>query len=194
MKKVLSVLTVLLLVVGLFVGCDEVKEVEASAPSLSDNLKSSSEKVASNQSKLEKAQPAPTIDYSNERANLIKRATTFNEKNKVSYIYLFTKAGTVAGFYTVKGKVSSVGSYLVPDEQIVEDPYFKNGGYGEGKWGTMGGVVIQAPDIDGSYGGNGEGIFFYTTDDTYVEWNGEYMLCDKPLKLSTQPILTREVK
>jgi hypothetical protein len=193
MKKLIKALSILL-VLGLLVGCDIPDTTAAAAPpTMSDNLKANSNKIASNQSKLEKAQPAPTIEYSNERANLIKRATTFNQPNKVSYIYLFTKAGTVAGFYTVKGKVSNVSSYLVPDEQIVKDPYYDYSS-GSGGYQTAQGLVLQAPDIDGSYGSNGQGIFFYTTDDTYVEWNGEYMLCDQPLKLSTQPILTREVK
>lgn len=177
MKKFISILVILTLAMGLLVGCDE-----PSQPNLRDTLQQSSDKIASNQQTLEKKQPAPTISYSNERANLIKRATTFNQLNKVSYIYLFTKAGTLAGFYTVKGKVSSISSYLVPDEQIVRDPYASQA------------LTVQAPDIDGSYGTNGGGIFFYTTDDTYVEWNGEYMLCDKPLKMATQPVLTREIK
>jgi hypothetical protein len=177
MKKILSILTILVLTMGLFAGCDEVQQ-----PNLRDTLQQNSDKIAQNQNILEKNQPAPIITYSNERTNLAKRATTFNEPNKVSYIYLFTKAGTVAGFYTVKGKVSSISSYLVPDEQIVKDPYSSQS------------ITVQAPDIDGSYGTNGGGIFFYTTDDTYVEWNGEYMLCDKPLKMQTQPILNREIK
>jgi hypothetical protein len=180
MKRILPILIIICMALG-FAGasssCGVVDE-----PTLRDTLKESSQKIAQNQQVLDKLQPAPTINYSNERANLIKRATTFNEPNKVSYIYLFTKAGTVAGFYPVKGKVSSISSYLVPDEQIVKDPY------------TRALLTVQAPDIDGSYGTNGGGIFFYTTDNIYVEWNGDYLLCDQPLKLATQPILTREIK
>jgi hypothetical protein len=33
-------------------------------------------------------------------------------------------------------------------------------------------------------------LFFFTTDGAYVEWMGDYMLCDKPLKLATPPVVT----
>lgn len=191
MKKILSILLISIMLFGL-AACEDIQVSDDPQPTLSENLVQNSDKIAKNQSLLEKTQPAPVINYSNERANLIKRATTFNDPNKVSYIYLITKAGTIVAFYTVKGKVSSLSSYLVSDEQIVNDPYFDTRG-SEGSTQSAGGIVVQAPDIDGSYGTNGGGIFFYTTDDTYVEWNGEYMLCDKPLKLTTQPILNRDV-
>jgi hypothetical protein len=48
--------------------------------------------------------------------------------------------------------------------------------------------------IDGSYGSNGDAIFFFTTDDIYVEWRGDYMLADQPLKMTTQPELVRQIK
>ena len=55
-------------------------------------------------------------------------------------------------------------------------------------------VVVDSPQLDGSYGSNGDGIFFFTTEGAYVEWNGEYMVSDYPLKLSTQPELVRVVE
>lgn len=173
MKKITTILLTVILSIGLLAGCETDK--------LGDNLQKSSKTISDNQTKLEKNQPAPQIDFSNERANLIKRATTFNQPNKLSYIYLFTKAGTVAGFYTVKGKVSNISSYLVPDQQIVDRM-------------SSSAQVVQAPDIDGSYGGNGEGIFFYTADNMYVEWNGEYLLLDQPAKITTQPVVVQEKK
>jgi len=54
--------------------------------------------------------------------------------------------------------------------------------------------VIPSPAEDGSYGTNGDAVFFFTTDGAYVEWNGSYMLADQPLKLTTQPELVREIK
>ena len=38
------------------------------------------------------------------------------------------------------------------------------------------------------------GIFFFTTEGAYVEWVGDYMMSDQPLKLTTQPELVREIK
>lgn len=128
--------------------------------------------------------PPPRLKTSQERKNLVARLERFNTDSKVSYIYLVS-FGKVMAFYPMKGKVSSVNSLLTTPDQIV--PYYRpNGGW------TM--HVIASPDLDGSYGSNGDAIFFFTTDGTYVEWNGEYMLCDKPLKLSTPPALVIQVE
>ena len=54
--------------------------------------------------------------------------------------------------------------------------------------------IVDSPDIDGSYGSNGDAIFFFTTDDVYVEWRGDYMLADQALKLTQQPELIRQIK
>lgn len=125
-----------------------------------------------------KTTPPPSLTKSQERINLTKRLTRFNTDSKVSYIYLIDY-GKVMGFYTVKGKVSSVNSLLTTPDNIVNI-----GGFEHAR-----SVVVSSPDLDGSYGTNGDAIFFFTTDDTYVEWSGRYMLCDKPLKMSTPPQL-----
>ena len=83
-------------------------------------------------------------------------------------------------FYTVKGKVSSVNSLLTTPDQVKSLGRMVE---------SMRSVVIASPDLDGSYGSNGDAIFFFCTDGTYVEWRGDYMLCDKPLKLSTPPAM-----
>jgi hypothetical protein len=137
-----------------------------------------------NQRRLLSAQEPPKLDWSLERDNLIKRTTLWNDKNKISYIYL-VNYGKVMAFYTIKGKVSSVNSQLTNTEQIVNDP---NGDY------SAGSVVLPSPSEDGSYGTNGDAVFFFTTEDAYVEWRGDYMLADQPLKLTTQPELIREIK
>lgn len=145
--------------------------------------------IEENQRRLLQNQPIPKIENSQERANLIRRLETFNTPDKISYIYL-VNYGKVMAFYTVKGKVSSVNSMLTTTEQVVD---------GEGNqcdYGNTAGTcyVVASPDIDGSYGSNGDAIFFFTTEGAYVEWKGDYMLADQPLKLTTQPELVREIK
>jgi hypothetical protein len=135
-----------------------------------------------NQQVLLKTHPAPQLSRSQERLNLIERLERFNTDSKVSYIYL-VNYGKVMAFYPVKGKVSSVNSLLTCPDQ----PYRR-------RQGSHTNVTIASPDLDGSYGSNGDAIFFFTTDGTYVEWRGDYMLCDKPLKLSTPPEMVIEVK
>lgn len=129
-----------------------------------------------NQQRLLQAQPPVQLDWSLEREQINRRTKLWNEKNKVSYIYLLSY-GKVMAFYTVKGKVSSVNSQITNPEQYV---------------GTSG-ATLPSPAEDGSYGTNGDAIFFFLTDGTYVEWAGEYMLCDKPLTLSTPPLITYQM-
>lgn len=141
-----------------------------------------------NQRRLLQSQPIPKLEKSNERANLINRLTRFNDPNKVSYIYL-VNYGKVMAFYTVKGKVSSVNSMLTTVDQVVD----KSGNqceYGN----STDCYVVNSPDIDGSYGSNGNAIFFFTTEGVYVEWQGDYMLADQALQLSTPPELVRQIK
>lgn len=140
-----------------------------------------------NQRRLIQAVPVPKLETSQERVNLVKRLERFNNADKVSYIYL-VNYGKVMAFYTIKGKVSSVNSMLTTTEQLVD-------GYGRQCANqSYPCYTVSSPDIDGSYGSNGEAIFFFTTEDTYVEWRGDYMLADQPLKLTTQPELIREIK
>lgn len=133
-----------------------------------------------NQLRLQTATPPPTIEKSLERENLRERLIRFNDENKVSYIYLLSDMGSVITFFPIKGKVSSVNSMLTTTEQVIRNPR----GYSEG-WV----VVVASPDLDGSYGSNGDAIFFFTTEGVYCEWNGRYFLCDRPLKLTTAPLL-----
>lgn len=161
----------------LFVGCEQNKN--------SQGTQSQEQNKTEEQQVIHlKTTPPPKLDKSQERINLTKRLQRFNTDSKVSYIYLIDY-GKVMGFYTVKGKVSSVNSLLTTPDHIVSFNRMNGGDHS---------VVVASPDLDGSYGTNGDAIFFFTTDDTYVEWSGHYMLCDKPLKMSTPPQLIIETK
>lgn len=144
------------------------------------------QKTEQNQSKLLKAQPPVTLDWSLERENINKRTNLWNDPNKVSYIYLINY-GKIMAFYTIKGKVSSVNSQITNPEQLVKYWSRQTGNYG------LVSGVLPSPAEDGSYGTNGDAIFFFTTSGAYVEWAGDYMLCDQPLKLSTPPTMILEV-
>lgn len=138
--------------------------------------------------KLIKSVPVPNLQTSQERLNISRRAQLFDSENKISYIYLIS-FGKVMAFYTVKGKVSSLNSYMVPQDKLV---------YGDGTNCTGSRqdacYSVAAPDLDGSYGQNANGIFFFTTEGAYVEWSGDYMMSDQPLQMSTQPELVRQVQ
>lgn len=127
--------------------------------------------------KLAENQPTPTdIDYSLERYNLIKRLYWVNGMRDKSnalqspvplplgYIVLFT-GNTVVAQFTVLGKVSSLNSWLTPD---MWQEYYSNGAV----------IEKEMPDVDGTYGSNDDGIFFFTVDGKYIEWNGTYLYTD----------------
>lgn len=132
-------------------------------------------------------QPTPTdIEYSLERFNLIRRAYWVNgEKEKamavecpierpLGYVVLMTESGAVVGKFVVDGKVSSLNSYLTPDSA-----YYDGGEY----------RVNWIPDVDGSYGSNDVGIFFFTPDGHYYEWDSHYLYSDVPMEIE-KPIVT----
>ncbi len=140
--------------------------------------RSEEEQTEENQSRLVKSCPPPQFTQSLERENLKKRLEILNVQNKIGYVYLLGRDGDVSAFYTVMGKVSSLNSSLTTPQQIVQRWVGGNntGGHYESH-------VVDSPDFDGSYGKNPEGIFFFTTDGTYVEWSGAYLYADKPLKI-----------
>ena len=177
-KKTISIGIVLVLIASMFMGCTE--DVDYKDTTSGQEAKLTEE----NQNRLLVASPPPKLDKSLERDNLCRRLELLNNENKIFYIYLVSY-GKVMAEYTAKGKVSSVNSKLTTQEQIVDDPY--------GMSYEVGGKVVESPDLDGSYGTNGDAIFFFTTDGAYVEWAGEYMVSDFPLQLTTPPELIREV-
>ncbi len=141
------------------------------------------------QKDLLKAVPIPQLQTSQERINVGKRAEIFSKPDKISYIYLVSY-GKVMSFFTVKGKVSSLRSYMAPMQKLVD----ANGNTCTYDSSESFCYVVEAADIDGTYGENVAGIFFFTTEGAYVEWKGDYMMSDQPLKLTTTPELVRQIQ
>ncbi len=131
-------------------------------------------------SNLQEQQPTPTdLDFSLERYNLIRRAYWVNGQREkaaavvcqvekpLGYIILFTESGSVVGRFMVDGKVSSLNSFLTPESEKYSSSYST-------EW---------IADVDGSYGENDFGIFFFTPDGKYVEWTGTYLYSDIPFEV-----------
>ncbi len=182
MKTTKKLVAGVLVVSGLFLaGCDSSVE--------NNSYKNDAEKVEQTQQRVQNSVPIPVIKTSAERKNISARATLFDNENKITYIYLVSY-GKVMAFYTVKGKVSSLNSYLTPTDKLVSG----DGSTCNYNVASYPCYIVSAPDIDGAYGENTDGIFFFTTDGAYIEWKGDYMVSDQPLKLTTQPELVREIK
>jgi hypothetical protein len=141
--------------------------------------------------KLISSQPTPTdIEYSLERYNLMRRAYWVNGMREkamtlvcpvekpLGYVVLFA-GNAVLGSFVVDGKITSLNSYLTPDSEYFELVTGSTSTY----------VNRWIADIDGSFGANDNGIFFFTPDGKYIEWNGTYLYSDIPFTVNT-PVLT----
>lgn len=184
MKKIKSIITIvltLMLITFTMTGCLDETDSQADTT-----------KTLAIADKLHNNQPTPTdIEYSLERYNLIRRAYWVNGQRErantlvceiekpLGYIVLITENGAVVGNFVVDGKVSSLNSFLTPDSEYYEKVY---GGSHTvyNKW---------LADVDGSYGSNDNGIFFFTPDGKYIEWSGTYLYSDIPFEVEA-PILT----
>jgi len=130
-----------------------------------------------NQQNLNKMQPAPTISWSLERDNLIKRFKLQNDRSVMFYMYIFIEGvSQPIGYYQVN-KVSSVNSQLTNTEQLV------SGDYGQ----YQGDFVLPSPAEDGSYGTNGDAVFGFTPEEIYLEHNMHYIVATVPLHFQ-QPV------
>ena len=145
--------------------------------------------------RLQASQPTPTdIEYSLERYNLTRRAYWVNGQREkanslacpvskpLGYVILLTESGSVVGKFTVDGKVSSLNSFLTPDSEYYE--------YSAGEYSTQNKWLA---DVDGSYGENDNGIFFFTPDGKYVEWSGIYLYSDIPIEVAAPVVSYTEV-
>ena len=182
MKKILSVILAIMMVFAMvvcFTGCDET--VSGSKQDVNNTIN-----AANN---IQSTQPTPTdISYSLERYNLIRRAYWVNGQREkanalpcevekpLGYIVLFA-GNTVVGNFVVDGKVSSLNSFLTPDSEYYE---YSTSSYYKNNW---------LADVDGSYGENDNGIFFFTPDGKYIEWTGTYLYSDIPFEVEA-PVLT----
>ena len=169
--------------VGCMVGCDDTVTTAGT--------KQDTKNTIATANNLQANQPTPTdIDYSLERYNLIRRAYWVNGQREkanalpceiekpLGYIVLFGESGTVIGSFVVDGKVSSLNSFLTPDSEYYEID-IESASYRDNKW---------LADVDGSYGENDNGIFFFTPDGKYIEWTGVYLYSDIPFEVDNPVI------
>jgi hypothetical protein len=142
-----------------------------------------------NQKGLVVAQPPFQMEHSLERANLIQRYKYLNDENNVHHVYLIDE-GQVVGYYVAQGKVSSVNSKLTNDQQIIATKEcLSHSGANGGDDETNCYKAVESPQMDGSYGSNGDAIFFFTTSGDYVESNLDYVVSEEPKNIQDEVLL-----
>ena len=179
MKK--SVLLIFALMTFILSGCDEPSNTEKDMA----NTIAVGDKLVSNQ-------PTPNdLNYSLERYNLIRRAYWVNGQREkanmlpcavvkpLGYVLLFTESGNIVGNFVVDGKITSLNAYLTPDSEYYE------GARSHANDAVRSTVNYWLPDVDGAYGENDNGIFFFTPDGKYIEWTGIYLYSDIPFDVKS---------
>lgn len=158
--------------------------VTLAACSSSEDRKAAQQTSTDQQKKYEKAVPFPAGDLNTplDRANLAEYLKRNNDPKRVSYVYLLSMDAKVIAYYTIKGKVTSVSSQLLPVDDII-DPCSS----------SYCPQIVDSAGDDGTYGGNEPGVFFFTTDGTLVTWTGDYIQSDRSLDIKTPVSLVAKV-
>lgn len=189
-KRIISLLMIITVMVSMsfvLTGCDDYYTESGTKQDINNTIN-----IANN---IQLNQATPTdISYSLERYNLIRRTYWVNGQREkaislpceiekpLGYIVLFA-GNAVVGNFIVDGKVTSLNSYLTPDSEYYE--YNSANGTCRNKW---------LADVDGSYGENDSGIFFFTPDGKYIEWTGTYIYSDIPFEVSSPIVNVKEGK
>ncbi|MDF2879710.1 MAG: hypothetical protein K0R54_267 [Clostridiaceae bacterium] len=179
MKKIICILLIAMVLLSL-VGC-----MSTSSMPVEDNSSYEASSKANEESAkaIMANDTLPKITKSLERENIKRRIEFINQSGRIGYLYLLSDAGQLIKEVQVLGKVSSLNSYLTPMEEIHTIEHDMGEYWGETP------VITQAPDLDGTYGLNADGIFWFTPDGVYQEWSGQYFYSADRMSFTTQPLL-----
>ena len=125
---------------------------------------------SSNEGKERKEQQKSiTLSNSLEKENLKQKLERENDPNATRYVYLMN-FGQIVGYYVIKGKVSSSGSQLAPEQEAID---VCNTDYCP--------EVMDSAQDDGTYGTGDPGIFFFLSNGTMVSTTLDYIESDAPM-------------
>lgn len=125
----------------------------------------------------ETLQDASAKKDSLELKNLAAKRDLENNPDTTRYVYVMS-FGQIMGYYVAKGKISSSGSQIAPEQDLIK--VYDNS--------TERTVVDSAKD-DGSYGTADPGIFFWTVDGNMVETDLNYVVSTAPMDLDVKRLV-----
>ena len=97
------------------------------------------------------------------------------------YIVFLNDMGQPIDYFVTQGKCSSSNKRLTDPTQIVRGDRGSYTGYFD----------VPGPSEDGTYGESDEYIYCKTVDGKYKQWNGEYLMSDKPFELTIKPLIVK---
>lgn len=109
-----------------------------------------------------------------EIANLKEKRSREDDPSAIRYLYVMS-FGEIVGYYVTEGKISSNGSQIAPESEVIRVPG-TNGLSGER-------FLTESAQDDGSYGTGDPGIFFFTTEGVLVVTSLDYIQSDAPLAI-----------
>lgn len=123
------------------------------------------------------------VDFSEnaEIDNIQRRLDLTSSPGLLGYIVLFNGTGAPIKYTTVKGKVTS-GNKRLSRPWSYENVWPE---YNDGS--TY--LLVEAPSDEGTYGSSNPYIYFWTQSGEYVQWSGDYLYSDKPIRLSIAPVV-----
>jgi hypothetical protein len=137
--------------------------IATSAQSCSDQPESQQKESQSRQAgydQLVANQPGKTMTYSPTRELINFWIETWNEPNKLSFVYFQNANGDVNGYYVLQGLPVSMCASISPTYEVQYND-------------SAGRVVVPAPANDGVYYSGGQCNTYYgmdATTGTYLEW------------------------
>lgn len=159
MNRYLSLVTVGVLAIGL-AGCN------LEAQPQSKNVQAQKAAEAANSVKFSAGNAE--ID------NIKRRLELTADPALQGYIVLFNDMGRPILYTTIKGKVTSGSKRLTPPIR---------------EWNIMGNsnALGDAPSDEGTWGSSNPYIYFWTTSGQYIQWSGNYLYSDKPIRVTDSP-------
>jgi hypothetical protein len=106
-----------------------------------------------------------------ELRNLAAKRDLEENPDTTRYVYIMN-FGQIVGYYTAKGKISSSGSQIAPEQDLIKTCENCSDRF-----------ILDSAKDDGSYGESDPGIFFWTTEGTMVETSLDYIVSTNPISL-----------
>lgn len=140
---------------------------------------------AAHRAQLVKAQPYPQTSNSSELQNLRQYYLRTQDPKAVNYVYVITTAGQVIAEYQTIGKCTSTESVYSAPQSVVDGGSFSSSNQP---------VTVPAPQPDGSYGQNGNGLICFINNaaqSMFILYQGSNTLLwsQIPLGLTTAPLI-----
>lgn len=154
-------------------------------PSTSDKER---QKQQDGYEKLADAQPPKTMDYSPTRETINFWIDTWDEKDKLSYVYLQASNGQLVGYYIFEGLPVSYCAMLTPPYEMKDTDETEH--------------IVPGPGMDGAFYSGSQCAAYYGKDATtgsYIEYTVgtgiSALIYEQPLpKQDVEPLGFTEVK